>query len=77
MLEYLMSRCLVAAGKKHIFVEVSDAVDFCREAMTGGHPFLSVSQQLEGQEALRRALSTPVQPFLRSAINAYHPPLPV
>ena len=58
------------AGKDHIFVEVQDAVDFCREAMAGPG-----SHSLGAQDALRRTLSTPVQPHLTCLpINGYLPP---
>lgn len=53
-------------------MEVQDAVDHCREAMANQHPWPSVLHQLAGQEALRRALSVPAQPF-RSLAAESHP----
>ena len=65
----------------HIFVEVQDAMDFCREAMATPRSFspglLSDSWHLEGQEALRRALSVPVQHLSRPLLNGHHPAAPV
>ena len=57
-------------------MEVQDAVDFCREAMSTVPSVPSALQQLAGQEALRRALSTPVRP-LRSLADGYQPLPPV
>ncbi|KAK9834618.1 hypothetical protein WJX74_005849 [Apatococcus lobatus] len=68
-------------GKDHIFVEVQDAVDFCREAMATPRSFSptspSTGSQLEGQEALRRTLSVPVQHLARLPMNGYVRPPPI
>ena len=67
-----MAGLFIIAGKDHIFVEVQDAVDFCREAMA-----IPGSHSLGGQDTLRRTLSTPVQHQARLPVNGYLPPPPL